>query len=225
MNSSVEEKMEELFGINDSGYEQDGESAAECELKPERVTQRAYINTVGLGESEVAKTHKEDEELEVEKAIRRSLQPPEERSLLAFPTSVKSPAPPPAAVAAGLAQVIELGKGTSGRCGACRGCQRDACGACSLCKRGAFEGCIDKYCSEEETGRLQRAHMKELYLKFLQRSPKKEEDEVCHKCNSNAIEEAQDNYESVKREITDIRDGVKLTASGQGGFYKHSLFV
>ena len=51
-----------------------------------------------------------------------------------------------------------------GRCGACQDCQRDACGVCSLCKRGA-EDCIDKYCSEDETGRLQRAHMKELYLK------------------------------------------------------------
>ena len=71
----------------------------------------------------------------------------------------------PLPTAAGLEQVIELGKGTVGRCGACRGCQRDSCGECSACKRGHFEGCIDKYCSEEESGRLQRAHMKELYLK------------------------------------------------------------
>ena len=78
-----------------------------------------------------------------------------------------------AVAAAGMDLVIELGKGTVGRCGACRGCQRDACGVCSLCKRGALEDCIDKYCSEEETGRLQRAHMKELYLRFLEMSPEK----------------------------------------------------
>ena len=66
--------------------------------------------------------------------------------------------------------MIELGKGTEGRCGACRGCQRDACGACSLCRRGRFEDCIDKFCSEEETGRLKRAHMKELYLKNRKKS-------------------------------------------------------
>ena len=74
--------------------------------------------------------------------------------------------------AAGLAQVIELGKGTAGRCGVCRGCQRDACGACSLCKRGRFGDCIDKFCSEEETGRLRRAHMKELYVKMRDKSSK-----------------------------------------------------
>ena len=62
------------------------------------------------------------------------------------------------------------GKGTEGRCGVCRGCQRDACGACSLCKRGLFEECIDKFCSEEETGRLKRAHMKELYLKNMKKA-------------------------------------------------------
>ena len=83
-----------------------------------------------------------------------------------FPTTTA----PPAAAAAGLAHVIELGKGTEGRCGACRGCQRDACGACSLCRRGRFEDCIDKFCSEEETGRLKRAHMKELYLKNRKKS-------------------------------------------------------
>ena len=44
-----------------------------------------------------------------------------------------------AVAAAGMGLVIELGKGTVGRCGACRGCQRDACGVCSLCKRGALE--------------------------------------------------------------------------------------
>ena len=74
--------------------------------------------------------------------------------------------------AAGLAQVIELGKGTAGRGGVCRGCQRDACGACSLCKRGRFGDCIDKFCSEEETGRLRRAHMKELYVKMRDKSNK-----------------------------------------------------
>ena len=36
-----------------------------------------------------------------------------------------------------------------------------------------FQGCIDKYCTEEESGRLQRAHMKSLYLKYLQAPPKK----------------------------------------------------
>ena len=39
---------------------------------------------------------------------------------------------------------------------------------CSRCKTGVFEECIDKYCSEEESGRLQRAHMKQLYLLYLQ---------------------------------------------------------
>ena len=57
--------------------------------------------------------------------------------------------------------------------------QRDACGVCSLCKRGALEDCIDKYCSEEETGRLQRAHMKELYLKFLEVAPKRDNQMCC----------------------------------------------
>ena len=57
--------------------------------------------------------------------------------------------------------------------------QRNACGVCSLCKRGALEDCIDKYCSEEETGRLQRAHMKELYLKFLEVAPKRDNQMCC----------------------------------------------
>ena len=65
-----------------------------------------------------------------------------------------------------------------GRCGACQDCQRDPCGVCPLCKRGA-EDCIDKYCSEEETGRLQRAHMKELYLKFLEVAPKRDNQMCC----------------------------------------------
>ena len=38
----------------------------------------------------------------------------------------------PLPTAAGLEQVIELGKGTVGRCGACRGCQRDSCGECEI---------------------------------------------------------------------------------------------
>ena len=95
--------------------------------------------------------------------------------------------------------MIELGKGTEGRCGACRGCQRDACGACSLCKRGRFEECIDKFCSEEETGRLKRAHMKELYLKFLREPPKKKKEGpgdvmVLGVTNAVAMQQAQAKY-------------------------------
>jgi hypothetical protein len=68
--------------------------------------------------------------------------------------------------AAGLASVIELGKGTAGKCGKCRGCKRDVCRECSACKRGEFGACIDTYCSEEEAGRASRASMKELYLRY-----------------------------------------------------------
>ena len=139
MNSSVEEKMEELFGEEEEEDHGDEDTESSNGEGPESGTnhKKAHINTVGLGK--LGKV---------------------------FPITTASPA----AAAAGLAHVIELGKGTEGRCGACRGCQRDACGACSLCRRGRFEDCIDKFCSEEETGRLKRAHMKELYLKNRKKS-------------------------------------------------------
>lgn len=67
--------------------------------------------------------------------------------------------------AAGLGHVIELGKGTSGRCGTCHGCKRPKCGECSACKRGDLVNCIDDYCTEDEKGRAVRAAAKELYIK------------------------------------------------------------
>lgn len=56
----------------------------------------------------------------------------------------------PKPTAAGLNSKIELGKGTTERCGQCRGCQNDYCQECSSCKRQDFENCIDKYCESEE---------------------------------------------------------------------------
>ncbi|TRY61413.1 hypothetical protein TCAL_14979 [Tigriopus californicus] len=67
--------------------------------------------------------------------------------------------------AAGLSNVIELGKGTTGRCGKCHGCKRPKCGECSACKRGDLVNCIDDYCTEDEKGRAVRAAAKELYIK------------------------------------------------------------
>merc|ERR1719229_944819 len=132
--------------------------------------------------------------------------------------------------AAGLEQVIELGKGTVGRCGACRGCQRDSCGECGFCKRGHFEGCIDKYCSEEESGRLQRAHMKELYLKFLSEPPKKKKEGpsdvmVLGVTNAVAMQQAQAKYgpmsgrplKKPRKESLDVKDSDEEDDAGEGG--------
>ena len=80
--------------------------------------------------------------------------------------------------AAGLLMEIELGKGTSDRCGQCKGCKSSHCGECSACKRGAFEDCIDAYCQELESGREQRAAARELYIKSLSAKMAKSGDEA-----------------------------------------------
>ena len=69
--------------------------------------------------------------------------------------------------AAGLSTIIELGKGTEGRCGDCQGCAKEPCQECSACKCQEFENCIDCYCSVQESGREQRATIRLLYIRSL----------------------------------------------------------
>ena len=69
--------------------------------------------------------------------------------------------------AAGLSTVIEVGKGTDGKCGRCTGCKRDPCRECSACERRDYGNCIDTYCLSDESGRAQRLAMKELYIRTL----------------------------------------------------------
>jgi len=66
--------------------------------------------------------------------------------------------------AAGLGAIIEVGKGTEGRCGDCPGCRTRPCGDCSACKRGDVGSCIDTYCEGEEAGRMARAAARRLYI-------------------------------------------------------------
>ena len=89
-------------------------------------------------------------------------------------TVVVENAPPPPPLpqqeilsAAGLSTVIELGKGTNGKCGTCTGCKRKPCQECSACERRDFGNCIDTYCLSDESGRAQRLAMKELYIRTL----------------------------------------------------------
>ena len=116
--------------------------------------------------------------------------------------------PPPSA--AGLSTVIELGKGTEGKCGQCAGCKRDVCRECSACKRGNFEGCIDTYCSEEEAGRAQRAAMKDLYLKTLAEGKRPKEDVVVLGVTNRLAQQRQQQEQR-------LSSGVGKTAPGSAG--------
>ena len=188
MNSSVEKQMEELFKEEHENEETESEEGdEESESKPNWSTLELgrnqdysieYMGNISNEEKTDSKNVKGTVDpnpkrsyvnrvkLNLEGKTGKISNEVEDRGFFNEEDDDETPS------AAGLNQLIELGKGTEGRCGACRGCQRDACGACSLCKRGRFEDCIDKFCSEEETGRLKRAHMKELYLKNLEKSNK-----------------------------------------------------